>query len=201
MTITDDIILLINTIVLIIGFYQFYFWCQRNHRREPREFNTKIDRWISLKPGWIWIYSGLYYPVIVLTVFTFQDFREFNYVTINFFFLMTMHMVFFVFYPVVTPISWRNLSHLPQTLSVRFLKYIHHMDKNSNCFPSMHVSVAVLISFHLLHRLPMLGYWVWSFPVLISLSTLFTKQHFVYDVISGAILGCVAWFVYANLVL
>lgn len=195
----DYTVLFIITIILIIGFYQFYFWCQRNHKRTPRTFNTRVDSWFKLKPWWIWIYSGLYYPVIVLTVLTFKDFREFNYITINFFFLMSMHMIFFVYFPTVTPESWRNFDHLPKTLSVRFLQYIQKFDKNSNCFPSMHVSIAVLIAFHLLNHRPEYGIWVWSFPILISISTLYTKQHYVYDVISGAVLGIVAWTFYLNL--
>ena len=65
----------------------------------------------------------------------------------------------------------------------------------------MHVSVSTLTSLHLLTNYPPLGMWVWSFPILISLSALYTKQHFFYDLIPGALVGLVAFkaylFIYA----
>jgi len=48
-----------------------------------------------------------------------------------------------------------------------------------------------------LHLLPSLGAWAWAFPVLIGMSCLFTKQHYVIDVPIGAGLGALAYWVYA----
>ena len=44
-----------------------------------------------------------------------------------------------------------------------------------------------------LHLLPQLGPWAWAFPVLIAVSCLFTKQHYIVDLPAGAALG---WLVY-----
>ena len=45
-----------------------------------------------------------------------------------------------------------------------------------------------------------LGAWAFSFPLLIGLSCLFTKQHYVIDVPAGAALGWVTFEVYRFLV-
>ena len=44
-----------------------------------------------------------------------------------------------------------------------------------------------------LHLAPQLGGWAYTFPVLIALSCLFTKQHYVLDLPAGAVLG---WLVF-----
>jgi uncharacterized membrane protein YbhN (UPF0104 family) len=60
--------------------------------------------------------------------------------------------------------------------------------------PSMHTSVAMLTALYLQ---PHLGTWAFLFPVVIGLSCLFTKQHYVVDLPAGAALGWVAYRVFA----
>jgi membrane-associated phospholipid phosphatase len=59
----------------------------------------------------------------------------------------------------------------------------------------MHVSVATLTALHLYNNLkPFVGQCavlVFLFPVLIATSSLCTKQHYLADVLSGAIFGYV----------
>jgi membrane-associated phospholipid phosphatase len=97
-------------------------------------------------------------------------------------------MLFFVFMPVQTPLAWRE-AVVGDTVTHRFMRYIQKLDKTSNCFPSMHMSVSSLTAMHLLMNYPVLGYYVFSFPILIALSALYTKQHFFMDLIPGVLLG------------
>lgn len=53
MTITDYSINLLLSVILIVGVYQFYFWCQRNPLVAPRELKLRIDDWIPYWPGWV----------------------------------------------------------------------------------------------------------------------------------------------------
>ncbi len=81
----DYLVCFLITIILIIGIYQFYFWTQKNSFREAREFKaTRIDAFFKMRPGWVYVYSGLYYPVIVLLIYVVQDMRQFNYMAISF---------------------------------------------------------------------------------------------------------------------
>ena len=94
-------------------------------------------------------------------------------------------MVFFVLFPVATPEEWRTAD--PRgSWSERLLALVHRFDARTNSFPSMHTSVATLTALHLFEGL---GGWVFAFPLLIGLSCLFTKQHYVLDVPAGAALG------------
>ena len=71
--------------------------------------------------------------------------------------------------------------------------FVHRFDASSNSFPSMHTSVAMLAA---LHFQPHLGTAAFLFPLLIGLSCLFTKQHYVVDVPAGAALGWIAFRIY-----
>jgi membrane-associated phospholipid phosphatase len=185
MKITDYAINLVLSLVLIVGVYQFYFWCQRNHLAAPRELKLRIDDWIPYWPSWVWVYSCIYYPIILYLNFIIDSARHFTHVATSFLLLLGLQMLFFVLFPVTTPAHWRGYNR-ERGLSERFLALVQRFDARSNSFPSMHVSVAMLTALHLL---PHLGATAFAFPVLIALSCLFTKQHYVIDLPAGALLG------------
>ena len=191
----DYLVVVSMTIVLIIGVYQFYFWCQRQFIRSHKNLLTFIDSWFGYHPSWIWIYSGLYYPVIVFVTLTLTDIRHFAYTAFSYFILLVLQMAFFLFFPVKSPIQWRNQVSA-STPSEKFLRFVHKFDADSNCFPSMHVSVAMLTALHILNNRPQLSLLVFLFPILIALSSLYTKRHYFLDIIPGALLGWVVFEIY-----
>lgn len=193
MTITDYVVHLILGVILIIGGYQFYFWCQRNPLAPPRELRLPIDDRIPYWPGWVWIYGFLYWPGVLYTNWVIESSRQFVYLALSFLGLLAMQMAFFVLFPVATPESWRAINGR-RTWSERFLAFVQRLDARSNSFPSMHTSVATLTALYLL---PHFGAWAFLFPALIALSCLFTKQHYLVDLPAGAALGWLAHRVFA----
>lgn len=189
MQLIDYAINLVLSIFLIVGVYQFYFWCQRNHLTAPRELRLRIDDRIPYLPGWVWVYSCIYYPLILYLNFVVESPRQFTHIAMSYVLLLSLQMAFFVLFPVTTPEHWRAYNRR-RTLSERFLAMVQRFDARSNSFPSMHVSVAMLTALHLEPHLGTLGF---AFPALIALSCLFTKQHYVVDLPAGAALG---WTVY-----
>lgn len=189
MPIADLVIQLCLSVILIIGIYQFYFWCQRNPLTQPRQLRLLIDDAIPFVPRWVWIYSCLYYPVIVYINFVTESPRHFLYMAMSYIVLLVCQMAFFVMFPVATPSEWRTCN-AGRGRSERFLAFVQTYDASSNSFPSMHTSVAMLTALHLA---PHLGGWAYAFPALIALSCLFTKQHYVLDLPAGAALG---WLVF-----
>lgn len=195
MKITDYAINLVLSVFLIVGVYQFYFWCQRNYVASPRELKLRVDEWIPYWPSWVWIYSCIYYPLILYLNFVLESSRQFTHVAISYLLLLGLQMAFFVLFPVATPEHWRAINRR-RTLSERFLAFVQRFDARSNSFPSMHTSVAMLTALHLI---PHLGAAAFAFPVLIALSCLFTKQHYVIDLPAGALLGWFTFHAYASL--
>ena len=188
----DYAIHLVMTVFLIFGVYQFYFWCQRHPAAATRRFSMPVDEWIPYRPRWAWIYSFLYYPAIIYLNWTVTSPRHFNHLAMSFFILLLGQMAFFVLFPVETPAHWRDLNR-GRSLSEKFLLFVRKFDAPSNCFPSMHVSVAMLTA---LHAQALLGPGVFLFPVLIALSCIFTKQHYLLDLPAGAALGWGAYQVF-----
>ncbi len=185
----DYFVNLVLSTILIVGTYQFYFLTQRYQLSKVRTFNFKIDEKLPYWPSWAWIYSFLYYPAILYLNWLAQDARQFTMMAFSYILLLIMQMTFFYIYPVSTPDHWRDINK-GITASERFLKLVHKYDAPTNCFPSMHVSVAMLTA---LHAFGQLGEMVYAFPVLIGLSCIFTKQHYLIDLPFGAFLGWVAY--------
>jgi membrane-associated phospholipid phosphatase len=199
MSALEHVIHLLMAIILIVGGYQFYFLVQRRHLGEPIEFPSKIDDRIPFRPEWVWIYSGLYYPVILVLVFTIKTFAQFSYTVFSFITLLIMQLAAFFFFPVKIPQHWREYDR-DQSLSARFLGLVHSYDGLPNSIPSMHVSVSTLAAFHLQQNLlaetGMYSLLAFLFPLLIAISALFTKQHYIVDLAPGAFLGYVNFEIY-----
>jgi len=185
----DYIINFVLSVILIFGVYQFYFWCQRNPLTRPRALKLPIDDLIPYRPGWVWVYSCLYYPAIVYINWVVESPRHFNYVAMSYMVLLFLQMIFFLLFPVETPEQWRAINKQSNT-SERFLAYVQSFDDRSNSFPSMHTSVAMLTAMHLC---PAIGAWAFSFPLLIAISCLYTKQHYFIDLPAGALLGWITF--------
>lgn len=195
MNLADYAINLALSVFLIVGVYQFYFWCQRNYVATPRELKLRIDEWIPYWPSWVWIYSCIYYPLILFLNFVIESPRHFTHVATSYLVLLGLQMVFFLLFPVATPEHWRAYNRRV-TLSERFLALVQRFDARSNSFPSMHMSVAMLTAMHLQPYLGAMAFW---FPGLIALSCLFTKQHYVIDLPAGALLGWLTFGAYLAL--
>ena len=188
----DYAIHLVMTTFLIFGVYQFYFWCQRQHWVATRQFVSVVDERIPYWPAWSWIYSFLYYPAILYLNWTVTSPRHFTHLAMSFFVLLVGQMAFFLLFPVETPRHWREINR-GGSLSERFLRFVRKFDAPGNCFPSMHVSVAMLTA---QHAHASIGPVAYLFPVLIALSCVFTKQHYLLDLPAGAALGWGAYEVF-----
>ena len=189
MTPEDVGIDLVLSVVLIVGAYQFYFFTQRHWIRPARSFHSPIDERIPFVPGWSWVYSFLYYPAILYLNLIATSPGHFTRMAFSFIVLLALQLVCFTLYPVATPPHWRS-QETAQAASERFLKFVRNFDAASNCFPSMHVSVATLTA---LHAQATLGPWAFAFPLLIAISCVLTKQHYLIDLPFGALLGWLSW--------
>jgi len=200
MTALDHCVNLTLAIVLIVGAYQFYFWCQRRTRTRARTFCFRLDNLIPLRPVWVWIYSGIYYPAIIVVVMSVRDLRHFNYMAFSYLLLLAFHMLVFLVFPVEVPPDWRrSASSGPQSPSWRFLALVQRFDARSNCFPSMHVSVATLTALHAARNVPNTYMLPALFVLLIAMSCVLTKQHYLIDLPAGLVCGWFSFLVFLRL--
>ena len=193
MTATDTLVHITLTVVLIVGGYQFYFWCQRHTNGRARSLSFDLDNRIRIRPGWVWIYSGLYYPAIGAVTLSARNAEHFNSMAFSYLVLLASHVALFLLFPVEVPLEWRDSVATGTSLSHRFLAFVQRLDARSNCFPSMHVSVATLTGLHIARNMPLLELAAVLFVVLIATSCVLTKQHYLVDLPPGLVLGWAAY--------
>ena len=205
MDLFDRVLELFITVVLIVGGYQFYFWAQRQTFFDARYFETAWDHKIKFDPRWVWIYSGLYYPMILLAALSVPTWHAYAYCVGCFLTLLAIQVTFFVLWPVAIPAQWRasrevRIAPLYYPNSMKMLDLVWSYDKLRNSLPSMHVSVATMVDLTIWQNWPIAGYFCGLFPLLIAASALKTKQHYVVDVVPGALLGAAVFFAWRQFI-
>ena len=148
-----------------------------------------LDRALPLEPAWSLVYGSLFLAAL-LPVFVVHQ-QELVRRTINgFLAIWLFSFACFLVYPTVGP---RPEDYVGQGFSGWGLRFIYSADHRYNCFPSLHVAQCFLaaLACYRVHRRVGGVACVWA--VLVGVSTLFTKQHYVLDAIAGAVIGYVAY--------
>lgn len=183
----DYYIMILVLIFVITGGYQLYFWCQDAYIGEVHTIQeSAIDKYIPKIDLAIYIYSFIYYLGIGLVIITIKSYEQFTNILFIGLLLLILHAIFFILLPTKLPESSRNDDNKPPMMELS-----QRYDKIGNAYPSMHVSIAILVFFLIK---PVFGNIALLFPIFIIVSCLMTKQHFFADCMGGAIYGVI--FVY-----
>lgn len=141
-----------------------------------------IDRNVPFLPWTFFIYCSDY-TIFIFVIFLHRTKEGFNSMARMCFATLITCGAFFVLFPTTYP---RPEYPTDVHFAVRFLMDLITMaDSPRNCFPSMHVALTGVATWSLYRHNPKAFpfYVVWS--VLIFVSTLTTKQHYLVDVLGG----------------
>jgi membrane-associated phospholipid phosphatase len=178
------------------GLYLFF---NRFNLYQPQELPLLWpDREIPLWAESVWIYISIYF-MYGITYYLAKDLVNLSKYLYASLFQVLFSVSIFMVWPTTYP---RHLYPLPDGIGggTEFIfSLIRNIDTPASCCPSLHVSTAFLTSFVFLKeqksKFPL--FFIWA--VIISLSTLSTKQHYFWDVIGGvmvAVLSYVLFFQY-----
>ena len=144
---------------------------------------------IPFLPWTFFIYCLVY--IVPVMAFLFLKTRESLIASVRAFFAaIAIHIVVWFFYPVEYTLRPAILPLQPQPL-MHWIDFLFRLDNPPvNCFPSLHVTYAFLTYFAIRTYRPKFAPYFLVLAILISLSTLTFKQHFVVDVVAGFL---VAW--------
>lgn len=141
---------------------------------------SPLDEFIPLQPWWILIYASIF--IVLVGAGWILDHQEF---ILTFKRILLAQLVSFSFFIGMSVPYPRPSSKIIENDVFRWgFDLMHTIDGPNNTFPSMHVSLTCIV----MHQLWKHGFSKWmcfSYAALVCLSTLFTKQHFVADVIGG----------------
>lgn len=152
---------------------------------------TDQTRAWPLVPAWAIVYGALYLFLVLLSIFVVRQ-DELIRRTVSAYLLIWIiaYAFFFVAYPTAAP---RPTQVTGEGFAVWGLRALYAADPPHNCFPSLHVahSLVSALAVSRVHR--RLGLIACVSGLLVALSTLFTKQHYVLDVTAGVVLALVAY--------
>lgn len=152
-----------------------------------------VDRLIPLSPPWALVYGALYFFLIVLPVIVVQQEELIRRTVWAYLSVWLVSYACFLLLPTFAP----RPDEVPGNgFAVWGLRGLYGADPPFNCFPSLHVahSFVSALACHRVHRA--LGLVALSCASLVALSTLFTRQHYVVDVVAGILLALVAYAVF-----
>src|SRR5262245_28470810 len=150
---------------------------------------TEWDRAIPFEPAWIWLYllpfavGPLIAALLRRAVFIWYFDRAL--------WVIVLTQSFFVLVPTQTVRP--AIDHLEDNLTNRLYKTIATIDTPpANAAPSLHVSLSCLLAWALAYDRPRLSVVALVLASIVWMSTLFTWQHHLIDVISGILVASIA---------
>jgi membrane-associated phospholipid phosphatase len=156
-----------------------------------RSLFYRLDTWIDLAvpmvSEWIYVYSlaypCCYVPVLVLPL------ARLRVACIAYTGVIVTSLIAFL----AMPVYIERPEPLAGATGAWLLQLTRLIDQPFNCFPSLHVSLDFLAAFFCLDHRPALGRALLAGSILISVSTLFVKQHYVLDLAAGVPLAMLAY--------
>jgi membrane-associated phospholipid phosphatase len=147
-----------------------------------------VDVRTPFLPWTAWVYITVYIFPLSVGFICNRD-ADVKPIVFSFVILSTICTACYIFYPTTfprPPLTGEGGNDLAMKL-VRFL------DTPANCLPSQHVALGFLSAFFVQRYNRRLGNWSLILGILISISTLTTKQHYLWDVVAGYFLSRVVF--------
>lgn len=152
-----------------------------------------LDRALPLQPVWMLVYGSLYAFVVLMPIFVVRQQELFRRAMKAYLMVMIVAYAGFLLYPTAAP---RPDEVVGDGFAAWSLRLAYSLDPPYNCFPSLHVAYSFVsaLTCYRVHRGVGAAASLWA--ALIGVSTLYTKQHYVADVIVGALAAYVAYLLF-----
>jgi membrane-associated phospholipid phosphatase len=149
-----------------------------------------FDRFVPLQPEWMLAYGSLYVFAVLLPLLVVRRQELFRRAVQSYLFVMILAYVGFLLYPTIAP---RPAAVPGDGFAAWSLRLAYSLDPPHGCFPSLHVAYSFVsaLTCYRVHRRVGVAAVLWA--VVIGVSTLYTKQHYLVDVIAGAAAAFVAY--------
>jgi membrane-associated phospholipid phosphatase len=151
---------------------------------------TWVDLRMPFLPWTAWIYVSVYVSPLLVGWVIDRD-QDVKPIVLSFMAMTTLCAAVFVFYPTAYPRPHLDvpIGGSPWSLNNLALHLVRLLDTPANCMPSQHVALAFLSAFYVQRYRKNLGNVFLILGVAIAISTLTTKQHYVWDVVVGYFLA------------
>lgn len=160
---------------------------------QASSLRTPLDDAIPFLPVFMYAYEGVY-TALLYPVFVVRCQRLFRRVAWAYFWVATVSLVIWAVFPVAATDLRPDVTHLDLSVFHCWgLRVNYALDPPLNLFPSLHVAIATLAALVGYKARPLYGAFGAVGAVLITLSTVFVKQHFVADGVAGIVLAVLVY--------
>ncbi len=186
-------------LLLILYFAVGYFVTNWLAFKQNLFFDVSLgfEKGIPFVPVFIFEYA-LVYISILIAYFCITDYEEWRDALSSFFVATTTCFVFFVLLPVemIMRPELSAFSHFPTLITQVF----YYIDLPYNCFPSIHVTYSVLAALITRKKCPQIRYSTIAIALIVAISVLLVKQHYIADVVSGIITAVGSYWIASRII-
>lgn len=181
--------------ILALAVFFIIFYLGANHYSPFPTYSLPIYDWekaIPFLPWTIFFYLLAYAQAVLVIILLSGQARK--KALLGLLALIAFHGIWFFFWPTAYP---RPL--FPETASAfsRFgYNLIVSLDSPSNCFPSLHVAVAIFSWLAIRRKSRVIAITLALASLLTIASTLTLKQHFFLDIIGGALTAIIFYLIF-----
>jgi len=158
-----------------------------NKRKSKYYWKIKIDDKIPLIPIFIIPYLG-YFLYIIFTIVTLWGTSHINSFFISYMIAYVIAGLFWYLFPngVIRP------KITSKDVFSKISKFIYDIDDDTNGFPSAHIFATIICSYFLYINFPQFIFLLLFVSLLITVSTVLTKQHYLVDILGGIFVAYLA---------
>lgn len=188
-------------LITLLPFAFIYFVIQYFVTGAGYNLLIDLDHVIPFNPHFIWVYHT-FLPVVAITlIFLLKKKALFIKATVALLMATIILASFYIIFPSFYP---RDNFVDSSSLSGFIVELTRRLDGAQNTFPSSHVTFSWLAAFFInlsayaqKNSWIKVGYIVWA--ILISVSTLAVKQHYIVDVLAGFMLAAACFYIAKNM--
>jgi membrane-associated phospholipid phosphatase len=148
-----------------------------------------IDQRIPFVDWTVWIYHSQFF-FLAINIALLKDEVNLSRVFYALNLASLLSFLIFTLYPTTIPRPPQELAGL----TMKAFALLYAVDSPTNCFPSLHISLAWLSALGVMRESKKLGLFVGLWAMLISVSTMTTKQHYIVDVAGGLAITMLCYF-------
>jgi membrane-associated phospholipid phosphatase len=184
-------------LLFLISHLLIYSLVQKIYQRNEYDFYTVIDALFPFIPEFIWIYHTLI-PVVLFTTIILIKRKDCFFSSYIACLLATISLTMFYF---IFPSYYPRGGLIEEiTISEWLVNWTRMIDDANNTFPSSHVTFSWIMFLSVINcdiakKYSFLNTFYAFWAILVSVSTLLLKQHFIIDVGSGIILASICYYI------
>lgn len=183
-----------SVLALVVAFYTAgYLVINRFNDYRDRYYDVSLwfEKDIPFVPSMILIYS-LVFVLIVVLFLVIDNMPDFWDICARFLIMTMICFAIFIVYPV--RMYFRPEIPAGGDWINAMVGFYFWLDKPYNLFPSMHLSASFFSAFYCLKKGLVLGWTAMGMAVVVGISVVLLKQHYILDVVAGFLVAWVCFF-------